>query len=536
MKTFNYILLLLLFGLQLPLSAQTDQQSKTFVNPVINADAPDVCVCRVGDTFYMVSTTMFLMPGVPIMRSKDLVNWEIISYVYEQRDETPNYSLLENKSVYGRGQWATSLRYHNGKFYVMFATNDPHMGYIYSTTDPTGKWELVGKMNQFHDPSLFFDDDGRVYVFYGTGDVQELKSDLTGPKPDGLKGKTFERAQGERGLLEGTHAFKYNGKYYLMLITMGRLRSEVCYRADKITGPWERKVILETNFDKRGGVGQGNIVDTQDGRWFGMIFQDRGGVGRVPTLMPCRWIDGWPMLGDENGNVPKVMEKPIQGYGPVNPIVNSDEFKGEKLALVWQWNHNPVNEAWSLKERPGYMRLKTSRLCPNLFLAPNTLTQRTEGPKCSGIVSIDVSKMKDGDIAGLSAFNGHAALLSVVMEGKNKFLTMSTNVVELDNNAGKLVKGVQAEEKERIPLNKNQVYLKMDFDYEQGKDFVYCYYSLNNKDWTKIGSDFKARFDYQKLFIGTRFAIFNYATKQIGGYIDVDFFRYKKENEVVVAN
>jgi beta-xylosidase len=502
----------------------------TFTNPVLNADVPDISVCRVGNDFYMVSTTMHLMPGAPIMKSKDLVNWEIVGYVFDRGlDDTPNYDLLDGKSVYGRGQWATSIRYHNGKFYVMFATNDPHAGYIYSATDPAGKWERVAKLPQFHDPSLFFDDDGRVYVFYGTGEIQELKSDLSGVKPDGLKGKTFVRGADERGLLEGSSVFKHNGKYYLCMISMPRLRREVCYRADSITGPWEKKVILETPFETYGGVGQGCVFDGPDGRWYGMMFQDRGGVGRVPCLMPCRWVDGWPMLGDENGQVQKVAPKPIPGFGPVKPIVTSDEFTGQRLDLDWQWNHNPIDAAWSLKDRPGFLRLTTARVVHSLFQAPNTLSQRMEGPRCSGSIRIDVSKMKNGDVAGFAAFNGHSGVLSIVMEGGKKYLTQSAQVITLESST-KNIRDVAIEEKARIPLKKKTVFLRIDADFNPGKDLATFYYSFDNKKWIPFGSEFKMRFDYQKLFMGTRFAIFNYATQSTGGSVDIDFFHYQRLN------
>ncbi len=503
----------------------------TFTNPVIYSDAPDPSIIRVGSDYYMVSTTMHMMPGAPVMKSKDLVNWSTVGYVYDRREEIPNYDLQDGKSVYGRGQWASSIRYHKGKFYVMFATNDPHMGYIYSATDPAGKWELVSKLQQFHDPSLLFDDDGKVYVFYGTGDLRELKSDLSGVQPNGVEQKTFVRDKDESGLLEGSQAFKYKGKYYLCMISMprGGTRREVCYRADKITGPYEKKVILENVFETYGGVGQGGLVDAVDGKWYGMLFQDRGAIGRVPILMPCRWVDGWPMLGDENGRVPKTMEKPFQGYPAGTPLVASDDFKSKKLGLYWQWNHNPVNTAWSLSERAGFLRLKTSRVVDNMYKAPNTLTQRTEGPQCSGSVALDVSKMKDGDVAGFSAFNGHAALLSVIADGTKKYLTMSTNVVDLDNNAGKLVRSVAVDEKARVELLKNTIYLRIDCDFAAHADQATFYYSLDNVTWTPIGTPFKMRFDYQKLFMGTRFAIFNYATKSTGGYVDVDGFQYQRE-------
>ena len=306
----------------------------------------------------------------------------------------------------------------------------------------------------------------------------------------------------------------------------GGKRRQVCYRADKITGPYEKKVILESDFAGFPYVGQGCIVDDAKGNWYGVIFQDRGGVGRVLTLMPCRWIDGWPILGDENGRVPEVMEKPVQGSSQI-PLVVSDDFGKKEMKINWQWNHNPVNEAWSLDERPGYLRLKTSRIVENIFWAPNTLTQRMEGPECSAIVSLDVSQMKDGDVAGFSAFNGDAGLLSVIAENGKRYLTMSTNVVSL-SNSDKAVTGLKVEEKERVELTKDIVYLRIDGDFRVNRDIATFYYSLDNKDWKKIGTDFKMIFDYRRLFMGTKYAIFNYATKSLGGYVDVDFFDYKR--------
>ena len=150
----------------------------TFRNPVVYADIPDISITRAGEYYYMISTTMHLMPGGPVMRSKDLVNWETVSYVFDKLTDNSKYDLIGG-TVYGRGQWASSIRYHNGKFYVLFSPNDvPYRSYIFTADDPAGKWELLSRTQHFHDASLFFDDDGRVYVFYGTGELKELKSDL----------------------------------------------------------------------------------------------------------------------------------------------------------------------------------------------------------------------------------------------------------------------------------------------------------------------------------------------------------------------
>ena len=507
----------------------SDNGDGTFTNPMLWSDVPDPDVIRVDDNFYLVSTTMHLMPGAPVMRSKDLVNWETASYLFDRLTDTPNYDM-EGCTAYGRGQWATSLRYHNGKYYAYFSPNDkPFRGYVYTTTDPAKeKWELVSRLPHFHDASLLFDDDGRVYVFYGTGQLRELKPDLSDVQPGGVDMKIFERDSTETGLLEGSRAIKYNGKYYLLMISWpnGGKRRQVCYRADKITGPYEKKVILEADFGGFPYVGQGCIVDDAKGNWYGVIFQDRGGVGRVLTLMPCRWVDGWPMLGDENGQVPTVMEKPVQG-SPAIPLVVSDDFGNKQMKINWQRNHNPVHKAWSLEERPGYLRLKTSRVVENLFWAPNTLTQRMEGPKCTASVAIDLSHMKEGDVAGFSAFNGNSGVLAVLKENGKKCLTMSEQVVSLDDKS-KAVTALDTKEKARVELSQDIIYLRIDGDFRPGKDIATFYYSLNGKDWTKIGSDFKMIFDYRRFFMGTKYAIFNYATQETGGYVDVDYFDYKR--------
>ena len=501
-----------------------------FNNPMMWADVPDPDVIRVGDDYWLVSTTMHLMPGAPVMHSKDLVNWKTVSYVFPSLHDTPKYDMQEG-TVYGRGQWATSLRYHNGLYYLYFSPNDaPFRGYVYTTKDPREGWTLHSRIPHFHDASLFFDDDGKAYVFYGTGEMKELLPDLTDVKPNGLKGKVFERDETETGLLEGSRFIKHDGKYYLIMISWpkGKPRRQVCYRADNIMGPYEKKVILESEFGGFPYAGQGTIVDDGNGNWYGVIFQDRGGVGRVLTLMPCTWQDGWPMLGDIDGKIPERMGKPMAGYSG-GQIVSSDEFGSDKMNIDWQWNHNPINEAWSLTERPGWMRLKTSRIVENLYVAPNTLTQRMEGPECSAKVKMDISKMKDGDVAGFSAFNGDAGVVEIKKQGKKLILLAESQSCKMTDKE-KLITNVMSTEAYRKELDKKttDIYFRIDADFRPGKDLATLYYSIDGENWTKVLSDYKMIFDFTRFFMGSKFAIFNYATKKKGGYVDVDWFRYEK--------
>ena len=508
-------------------------------NPMLWADVPDPDVIRVGDTFYLVSTTMHLMPGAPIMKSKDLKNWETVGYIFDKLTDSPKYDLLQG-TAYGRGQWATSLKYHKGKFYALLAPNEQGaMGdtYIFSAEKAEGPWTIVSRMRHFHDCSLFFDDDDRVYVIYGTGEMMELKADLS-DVIEGTHRQIFQREEDEKGLLEGSRVIKHNGKYYLLMISHtygpGKHRREVCYRSENIHGPWEKQVILESEFGGFSYEAQGTIVDTEDGDWYGIIFQDRGGVGRVLTVMPCRWINGWPMLGDENGKVPDTV-RTLKSGEPEATIVKADDFSQARLGLHWQWNHNPIDQAWSLTERPGYLRLKTNRVVPNIYLAPNTLTQRMEGPSCSGIIVMDLSKMKDGDRAGLAAFNSDTGALTVKKTGKKLTLEMNELKVELTDR-NKEVKNVEEKTIESVELKQQKIWLRIDADFRPvktqgfmpGKDLATFYYSLDGETWTKMGSDYKMGFDWRRFFMGSKFGIFNYATKKAGGYVDIDTFDYRR--------
>ena len=528
----------------------------TIKNPMLWADVPDPDVIRVGDTFYLVSTTMHLMPGAPVMASKDLQNWETVGYIFDKLTDSPKYDLsfslpLDQQkgegvgTVYGRGQWATSLKYHDGKFWALLAPNEAGaMGdtYIFTAPKAEGPWTIHSRLRHFHDATLFFDTDGTPYVFFGTGEMCQLTRDLKGVVEGSLR-HYFQRESDERGLLEGTRVIKHNGTYYAMLISQsygpGQHRREVCYRTKDLNGKWEKNVILQSDFGGFSYLAQGTIVDTEEGDWYGIMFQDRGGVGRVLTLSPVRWLDGWPMLGDEYNKVPEVM-RPYKSGQPEAAIVKSDDFSAEKLGLHWQWNHNPVDNAWSLKERPGFLRLKTSRVVPNLYLAPNTLTQRMEGPTCSGYIRMDLSKMKDGYCAGLAAFNGDSGVLTIKKEGKKLVLQMTEQKVSLTDRE-KAVTKVEEKVVETVDLstafksqaskNKSQIiYLRLDGDFQpRHGDAANFYYSLDGQQWTKIGTEnYRMQFDYRRFFMGSKFGIFNYATKKVGGYVDVDEFCYSK--------
>ena len=492
-------------------------------NPIIFADVPDMSIVHVGDTYYMSSTTMHMSPGVPIMKSKDLINWNLVSYAYDTLADMDELNLVNGKSTYGRGSWASSIRYHNGTFYVSTFAQTTGRTHIYTTKNiEKGPWKAITFRPSYHDHSLFFDDDGRTYLIYGTGRLKlvELNSDLSGPKPGTPEQVIIENANLPSGTgpglqAEGSQLFKYKDKYYLFNITWprGGMRTVVIHRADKITGPWEGKLGFQDL-----GVAQGGMIDAPNGDWYAYLFRDFGSVGRIPYLVPIKWADGWPVIGN-NGKVPETLDLPAS-KGLIPGIVHSDEFtrkKGEAaLPLVWQWNHNPDNSLWSVTERKGYLRLKTGRLDTSFLLARNTLTQRTIGPVCTGSTLLDVSKMKEGDFAGLCLLQKNYGLVGVKDSAGKKYIIM------LNASSGR------PEQVATIPLNQNRIYFKAVCDFKEKKDTAHFSYSLDGRQWTPIGAQLKMAYTLPH-FMGYRFGLFNYATLQTGGLVDFDFFHIKAE-------
>jgi beta-xylosidase len=511
--TVNIVLCLGMFA---TLSAQ-DLRAR---NPIIFADVPDMSIVRAGDVYYMSSTTMHMMPGVPIMKSNDLVNWSLVGYAYDTLATLDELNLVNGKSTYGRGTWASSMRYHQGVYYVSTFAQTTGKTYIFTTKDiEAGKWKVNSFSPAYHDHSLFFDDDGRTYMLYGAGVLKlvELNADASGIKPGTSEIVVIDNASAPAGNniglpAEGSQLFKLNGKYYLFNIVWPKqgMRTVLVHRADKITGPYEGRVVLQ---DK--GIAQGGLIDSPDGRWYAYLFRDYGAVGRIPYLVPVSWREGWPIPG-ENGKVPDTLALPAS-RGLIPGIVASDEFirkKGDRtLPLVWQWNHTPDNKLWSLSARPGHLRLATARVDTSFLLARNTLTQRTIGPQCIAETLIDVTHLKEGDFAGLALLQRKYGQVGV-KKNKNgaKYIVMVTA------ESGRPV------EAESVPLTGNTIFLKASCDFSERKDIANFFYSTDGVNWKPIGTTLRMAYTIPH-FMGYRFALFNYASKQTGGFVDFDFFR-----------
>jgi len=497
---------------------QKQPKTTLCVNPLTYTDIPDNDFIRVGEDYYMVSTTMYFCPGAPIMHSKDLVHWKIVSYVYDFLADDDVYNLTPGtRHAYGKGQWATSLRYYDGKYYVFFCSNDQQKTYIYSTDNiESGKWTRDVTLDSiYHDASLLKDDDGRMYVVYSNGDIRikEFEPDLSGVKEGGVDQLLFSSPrEGYMLRAEGSHIYHIGDYYYVLVIDwpFGGVRTETCYRSKTLLGEYESKTILSAAFDGRtDGVAQGGIIQTQNGDWYAMMFQDHGAVGRIPTLQPVTWVEDWPILGDNTIPV-KSFEVNLPPCGE-DYVWANDEFSSEELALVWQWNHKPLDGFWSLSERPGWLRLTTGALADDIELARNTLTQRTVGPKSESEIRMDVTNMKPGDFAGLCAFQSNRCQIGVKVDENGE---KSLVVVHQSPREGMTTVFSQA-------LSQNDIFLKVIYDFDN--DTAKVAYSLDGKEFNIVDYELKMLYtlDY---FTGYRSAIFNYGNQNLGGYVDIDYF------------
>ena len=515
-------------------------------NPLFRTDMPDPDVIRVGDYFYMVSTTMFYMPAAPILKSKDLVNWEIVSYVCNEIADNEIYRLENKKQAYGKGQWATSLMQYKGKFYACFVCHDLYKTFLFSTDDiEKSDWDRVELKDVYHDMSFLCWED-RVYLVYGNGEIRivELNETLTGVA-EGSDRLLFETPkEGMRLYCEGCRAYVRNGWIYLLFIDWPAdtedeqvKRREVCYRSRNLMGPYEWQPILYDDMWIPGcGVAQGPIFADKDDNWYAMMFQDSGGLGRVPFLMPMKWENDWPVLGTD-GKVPESFEIPFEET-PAEPLVQSDSFahKENRLGLTWQWNHTPDNSAWSFVERPGFLRLHNKTKADNLTYARNTLTQRTLAPYSSFTVQLDCSGMKDGDFAGLCAFqekygqigvkqrNGQRSIVYQYRDGERAPLE-----VAWPNGLERLEKWYTLKE-EHAELKQEKVWLRIIFRFDSWKSGVETaefWYSTDGENYVQLGEPLDLFFSLS-VFVGVRVGIFSYNTETAdGGYADFCDFTAK---------
>ena len=534
-KSFNRLALLILISI-LSISNvygwMCDNGNGTYTNPIFYDEFSDPDLIRVGDDYYLTGTTMHCMPGLPILHSKDLVNWEFLCYVFDKLDLGPEFRLENGREFYGQGIWAPCFRYNKGTWYI-FSNVNRHGTQLFTAKNPEGPWTRTQMKQGFHDLSVLFDDDGKAYIIWGYKDVNfaQLNDELTDIIPETKKVIIREK----QGLGEGVHFYKIDGKYFITSAWFnGRMRMP-CARSEKPEGPYEVNYAISMDEDfglaegyrlrgrpeypfnvsdrntfdgGRMSMHQGGIVSTPSGQWWGFSMMDYNSVGRLTCLSPVVWKDGWPYYGLE-GNLkrtPRTWVKPETKYPsePKKPYERSDDFNEGKLKPIWQWNHIPVDNMWSLTERKGYLRLH-SMPSPDLWWAKNSLTQRAIGPISVPTVKLDTSGLVEGDVAGLALLNIPYAWIGIKCKTDGK-------VIEQFNQL--------TNETKTVPFEGKEIWLRANCDYLKDKSTFS--YSLDGKKFEPIGGEFTMVYQL-KTFQGIRYTLFNFnTTKKSGGYADFD--------------
>ncbi|MBO9560326.1 MAG: glycoside hydrolase 43 family protein [Caulobacter sp.] len=517
-KPFRHLTLALVAGLSFldagAAGAQVwraDSGQGTYHNPPLYADYPDPDIIRVGRDFYFASTTFVNAPGLTILHSRDLVNWDIASHVMPRLEGNPKYDLSDGGD-YRHGVFAPSLRHHNGRFYIA-VTPVGHNTRIYSASDIRGPWTMHELDREAFDPGLFIDTDGKAYVATSIGSdgtirLLNLNANLTAVTGE-------QKIHYVKGA-EGSKLIKRGDWYYLFNAIPRRLALTVS-RAKSLMGPWETRDQID---DTTGGH-QGALVDLPDGGWYGFVMRDAGAIGRVTNISPVFWRDDWPVWGtpDAPGRVPDTAAKPILGQPFVEPP-SSDDFRSRSLGRQWQWNHNPDDSRWSLSERPGFLRLKPTTSA-DFWNARNTLLQKGQGPKSRAIAKLDVSGLAPGDACGLGTFGKFSNQLVVTRRPDGQGAVSARVVESTETGPTTTPRG----EARAIPLR--DLWLSVDMDFTADKAALA--YSLDGRVWTQMPGDFPLAFAWRTgTFQGEQFGLFCYNPTGGTGRLDIDSFTLTK--------
>ena len=515
-----------------------DNGDGTYTNPILFADYPDSEVIRVGDDFYYQSSSFHLVPGNPIMHSKDLVNWEPAGF------SIPDYKILEDArydldgqhgNAYGAGSWAPSLRWHDGMFYSVCYVwdNRPEnktgvdgVFLVSRAKSVAGPWKMNAIHAKMYDPGLFFDDDGRVYVFHGQNElkVTELDAGLT-------KVVTPEKTIIRGTICEGSHVYKVDGKYYIYNPGGGK---QHCFRSDSIYGPYEHKVVCDSQLTYEGsGLHQGGLVQLKNGDWWAIIFQDYGKHGRIPFLLPVEWKDGWPETKPVLTYKKPAVDAAKASSDSVSRIINpdpwrGDTFDGKVIGLQWQWNHHPAADGWSLTERPGWLRLKPQRTSSAIRETQNVLVQQIFGPGDSAQIVLDYSGLKDGDVAGLGLFSQHCTFVAAVRENGKTRLAVMRQMCRDGKYTTEELASVDLEDlgpdDSTNTLKKGQVLIRADIPYLQYA-VQYSFSFDGGQTFRDLGELLGMPCEFFSDWLAIRYCLFCYSRQEPGGHADFDEFK-----------
>lgn len=544
---------LLLMMLALPMAALAQYKSQvwspdngngTYTNPVINADYSDPDVCVAGEDYYLTASSFNCIPGLPILHSKDLVNWEIVGHAVKELEPKQEF----DRPSHGNGIWAPSIRYHNGEFYIYWG--DPDYGvFMVKTKDPAGEWSkplcvIPGK--GLIDTTPLWDDDGRCYLvnayansrsrFASVIAIRELSAD--GTKPIGNPVIIYDGNGTESRTCEGPKIYKRDGWYWVMFPAGGVPTGfQVAMRSKNPFGPYESKVVLAQGKTKINGPHQGAWVHTKFGEdWF-LHFQDKEAYGRVVHLQPVTWKDNWPVMGvDKDGDY---CGEPVTTYRKpktsgkvqvVNPA-ESDEFSDTRLGLQWQWHAN-YNETFGMPTAFGSYRVythKVSEKFQNLWEVPNLLLQKTPADKFTATTKIRFTSKDKNQTGGLLMMGLDYSGLVVKRVG-NDFQLLQISCKSADKGKPQTeqliatLKPTAVDQIDYQPGTHIDIYMRMSVN--DGK--MHFSYSLDGKKYTKCGTEFTMR---EGKWIGAKigFVAYEPGQKTNRGWIDADWFRVTRK-------
>ncbi len=420
-----------------------DQGDGTYRNPILYTDYSDPDAIRVGEDYYMVASSFSNAPGVPLLHSRDLVNWKVVNYCMERLP----YDRYD-KPAHGCGAWAPAIRYHEGVYYVFVPFPDEGI-LMCRTTDPFGKWEepvCVKRNRGWIDPCPFWDDDGKAYLVNGFANsrigfksalyISPLSPDGAAVLGGGDGGCFVYDGHATQPTIEGPKLYKRNGYYYIFAPAGGvKTGWQTVLRSRHIYGPYEEKIVMHQGSSPVNGPHQGAWVDTPEGEdWF-LHFQDVGNAGRIVHLQPMKWVDDWPVIGvdeDNDGCGEPVLQyrKPRTGVSqPPDAPEDSDTLKGETLGLQWQWNANYRRE-WYSPERDG-LKLYAQQVEEGLPLCdvPNLLLQKWPAPEFTVTACLGLDAMEDGDVCGMVSLGGRYDGILVCRRGGRLFLHQRTGLL-----------------------------------------------------------------------------------------------------------
>lgn len=494
---------------------QPDNGDGSYTNPPLWADYPDPDVIRVGDDFYFATTTFANAPGIRLLHSRDLVNWTIAGHVFPRLTGAPDFDL-QGRGAYRRGMFAPSLRHHAGVFHLAVTPVGANTR-LCRAVQVQGPWDCHELDRAAFDPALFFDTDDRAYIATsagsdGTVTLLSLSEDL-------------QRITDARRIhyiagAEGSKLIKREGMYYLFNAIPRRLAMSIS-RAPALTGPWETVDSIDTAHT---GGHQGAIVDLADGRWWGFVMQDRPAIGRITNFSPIFWRDGWPVWGTPQapGRVPARATKAVQGQ-PVAQPAASDEFNEPTLGLQWAWNHNPDDTRWSLRERPGHLRLHAVP-ASDFWHARNTLTQKGQGPYSRSEVAVDLARLQPGDACGLGTLGKVNGQLSATRQADGRPTLQWRRITD---HGDRDPQGV--EEGPRVVLGVERIEMRLEMDFRQAR--ARLAWRQPSAAWQALGEAFELVYDWRTgTFQGPQVALFCYHVGPgAAGGMDVDWFHFSDE-------